>query len=52
VLQRVQRPVTLHVIEDGDHSFNVPKRTGRTVLQIQQQIVEVIAEFLHRHTEH
>lgn len=52
VLQRVRTPVTLHVIGGGDHSFNVPKRMGRTVSQIQQQIVDVIADFLRQHAEH
>ena len=51
-LQRVHVPVTLHVIEGGDHSFNVPKRMGRIVLQIQQQIVEVIADFVRQPAEH
>lgn len=50
-LQRVRAPAILHVIEGADHSFNVPKRVGRSVAQIQQQIVDVIADFLRLHTE-
>ncbi len=52
VLQRVHAPAILHVIEGGDHSFNVPKRMGCTVTQIQQQIVDVIVHFLRHHGEH
>ena len=52
VLQRVRAPVLLHVIEGGDHSFNVPKRMGRTASQIQQEIVDVIAHFLSQHAQH
>ena len=48
VLQRIRAPVTLRVIEGGDHSFNVPKRMGCTVSQIQQQIVDAIADFLRQ----
>jgi predicted alpha/beta-hydrolase family hydrolase len=52
VLQRVRAPVTLHVIEGGDHSFNIPKRMGRSVTQTQQEIVDVIADFLRQHGGH
>jgi predicted alpha/beta-hydrolase family hydrolase len=51
-LQRVRAPAILHVIEGADHSFNVPKRVGRSVAQVQQQIVDVIADFLRQHSEH
>ena len=30
VCRRLGPRATLHLIEDGDHSFNVPKRTGRS----------------------
>jgi hypothetical protein len=48
VLKRVHAPVVLHLIEGGDHSFNIPKRIGRSVAQTQQQIVDVIADFLRQ----
>lgn len=50
-LQRVRAPAILHVIEGADHSFNVPKRVGRSVAQVQQEIVDVIADFLRQHAE-
>ena len=29
----------LHVVEDGDHSFRVPKRTGRTIEEVLDEVV-------------
>jgi len=46
VLPKLPAPVTLHVIEDGDHSFKVPKRAGRTEQQVWDQIAEAIASWL------
>jgi predicted alpha/beta-hydrolase family hydrolase len=46
VLANMPAPVTLHVIEDGDHSFKVPKRTGKTERQVWDEIVEVVASWL------
>jgi predicted alpha/beta-hydrolase family hydrolase len=42
--------VTLHVIEDGDHSFKVPKRTGKSERQVWDEIVDVVASWLIRST--
>ena len=36
---------TLHVVEGGDHSFAVPKRSGRTQLQIMDEIAAAVAEW-------
>ena len=33
-------PTTVHVIPDGDHSFNVLKRTGRSAEEVREEIVE------------
>jgi hypothetical protein len=46
VLANMPAPVTLHVIEDGDHSFKVPKRTGKTERQVWDEIVAVVASWL------
>jgi predicted alpha/beta-hydrolase family hydrolase len=35
----------LHVIDDADHGFHVPKRTGRTSDDVLAEIVEVVAGF-------
>lgn len=37
---------TLHEIEDGDHSFNVPKRAGRTTTDVLDELVGVTASWL------
>jgi len=34
-------PTTVHVIPDGDHSFNVLKRTGRSPEEVREEIVAV-----------
>lgn len=37
---------TLHSIEDGDHSFAVPRRTGRTPAQIEAEVASAIVSWL------
>lgn len=37
---------TLHTIEGGDHSFRVPRRSGRTDAEVWQEIIEVAARWL------
>ena len=32
---------TLHVVEEGDHSFRVPKRTGRDMWEVLDEVVNV-----------
>jgi predicted alpha/beta-hydrolase family hydrolase len=34
---------TLHLIEDGDHSFKVPKRSGRSAEQVMAGLADTIA---------
>jgi uncharacterized protein len=34
---------TLHRVEDGDHSFRVLKRTGRTAAEVEAEVVSAIA---------
>jgi predicted alpha/beta-hydrolase family hydrolase len=46
VLPKLPAAVKLHVIQDGDHSFKVPKRAGRTEQQVWDEIVEVMASWL------
>jgi predicted alpha/beta-hydrolase family hydrolase len=47
-LGTVRAPVTLHVITDGDHSFKVPKRAGRTETAIWDEIAEVLLDWMAR----
>jgi len=37
---------TLHSIEDGDHSFAVPRRRGRAPAQIESEVAAAIASWL------
>jgi len=51
-LKRLVVPVKLQIIAEGDHSFVVPKRTGRTREDIYEEIITVssawMRENLHR----
>lgn len=42
VVDEMGRGATLHVIADGDHSFKVPKRVGRTEDEVTQEILDVL----------
>jgi uncharacterized protein len=46
VLAPLSVPVTLHLIEEGDHSFKVPKRTGLSEQQIWDGIVQRVVSWL------
>jgi hypothetical protein len=43
---RLLAPSRLHVIPEGDHSFKVPKRTGRTAAEITAEICATVAGFV------
>jgi predicted alpha/beta-hydrolase family hydrolase len=45
-LARLTVPVTLHRIEEGDHSFAVPKRLGRDASEIWEEIAGVVERWL------
>jgi uncharacterized protein len=42
VCRRLGSRATLHLVEDGDHSFNVPKRTGRASSAIIDELADTI----------
>lgn len=42
VLRPLATPTHVHVIDQGDHSFQVPKRRGRATEQVWQEIVQVV----------
>ena len=46
VVGRLARQATLHIVEGGDHSFHVPKRSGRTDRQVLEEIAEVAARWM------
>lgn len=52
-LTTLRAPATVHVIEDGDHSFVVRKsRTGRSQGDVQHEIAATTIEWLRRLPEH
>jgi predicted alpha/beta-hydrolase family hydrolase len=46
VMSRLGERATLHRIEGGDHSFNVPKRTGRTAADVRHEVHRVVVDWL------
>jgi len=49
VLQRLAPRATLHRVEGGDHSFGVPKRSGRKPEDVQKEIFDAILGWLGAH---
>ena len=45
VCERLGPAATLHLIDDGDHSFKVPKRSGRTADQVMAELADAITRF-------
>lgn len=46
VLERLGPRATLHRVEGGDHSFAVPRRTGRTNAEVEREIHAAIVAWL------
>ena len=42
LIERLGQRATLHLVEGGDHSFKVPKRTGRTAADVMADLVGTI----------
>jgi hypothetical protein len=36
----------LHIVDGGDHSFKVPKRTGRTQVEVMDEIADAVAQWV------
>jgi len=49
VLERLSPRATLHRVEGGDHSFGVPKRSGRKPEEVQKEIFDAILRWLEAH---
>jgi predicted alpha/beta-hydrolase family hydrolase len=45
VCTRLGNRATLHLIEDGDHSFTVPKRAGRSPSSVLEELADTIVEW-------
>jgi len=46
LVARLDRTATLHPVEEADHSFRVPKRTGRTAADVEAEIVQAALGWL------
>jgi uncharacterized protein len=46
---RLGERATLHVVEGGDHSFSVLKRSGRTAEEVEEELAGAFARFAERH---
>jgi predicted alpha/beta-hydrolase family hydrolase len=46
IVQRLGNRATLHLIEGGDHSFKVLKRTGRTETDVLNELADTIASWV------
>lgn len=46
VLTTLSAPTTLHVIEEADHSFKVPKRSGKSQRQVWEDMVDAVQSWL------
>ena len=42
VLERIGPRATMHIVEGGDHSFKVPKRSGRTQDEVFDELADTI----------
>jgi len=38
---------TLHLIEEGDHSFKVPKRTGKTETDVMNELADTFLQWVN-----
>ncbi len=45
LLERVMPPPTVHVVDDADHGFRVPKRSGRTDAQVLEDLCDCFASW-------
>jgi predicted alpha/beta-hydrolase family hydrolase len=52
IVERLGKRATLHAFAEGDHSFHVPKRTGRTNAEIMAEALDAIAKWIDRVLAH
>lgn len=45
VLRRLKERATLYLVKGGDHSFSVPKRSGRTVDEVRAEVCDALAQW-------
>jgi predicted alpha/beta-hydrolase family hydrolase len=49
VCEGLEPNATLHVVDGGDHSFGVLKRSGRTPSEVMGELVDTIVEWSRSH---
>ena len=45
VVRKLGDRATLHLIEEGDHSFKVPKRTGKTEADVMNELTATFSDW-------
>ena len=45
ICRKLSPQATLHVIQDADHSFHVPKNAGKTDAEVLRELVETVASW-------
>ena len=45
VCEGLEPNATLHLVEDGNHSFSVPKRSGRTPAEVLSELIDTIEQW-------
>src|SRR5579864_2861229 len=43
ICTKLKRQAMLHIVKDADHSFHVPKSTGKTDLEVLRELVETLS---------
>ncbi|HXG96702.1 MAG TPA: alpha/beta family hydrolase [Gemmatimonadales bacterium] len=49
VVTKLGDRATLHLIDEGDHSFKVPKRTGKTESDVMNELADTVSEWTAKH---
>ena len=49
VVTKLGDRATLHLIAEGDHSFKVPKRTGKTEGDVMNELADTVSEWTAKH---
>jgi uncharacterized protein len=49
IVKKLGKSVTLHIVEGGDHSFKVLKRTGRTAVDVMNELADTISAWTVEH---
>lgn len=50
VIERLGSKATLHIVQGGDHSFGVPKRSGRSLEEVLEELARTVATWAERST--